>query len=120
MLVGWCGLIGIAFMLHFGLFHLLSCFWRSLGVNAPPLMNHPWAATSVSEFWGKRWNLAFRDLTHRFLFRPLTSRLGPRWGVAAVFGFSGLVHDLVISISFGRRLRPPDVFFPPCQLLGLG
>src|SRR5881227_3804937 len=46
LVLGWCGLVGIAFMLHFGLFHLLSCCWRSLGVEAPPLMNHPWASTS--------------------------------------------------------------------------
>ena len=74
-LLAWCGMLGIAFFLHFGSFHLLSCFWRTVGVDAPPLMRNPWAATSVSEFWGQRWNLAFRDLTHRFLFRPLA---GPR------------------------------------------
>jgi hypothetical protein len=111
ILLGWCGMIGLAFMLHFGVFHLLSCFWRSLGVEAVPLMNHPWAATSVSEFWGKRWNLAFRDLTHRFLFRPLANRLGPRWGIAAVFVFSGVVHDVVISVPSGGGYGGPTLFF---------
>ena len=47
LVLGWCGLIGIAFLLHFGTFHLLSCCWRALGVAAVPLMHHPWAATSV-------------------------------------------------------------------------
>lgn len=28
-IAGWMGMIGIVFMLHFGLFHLLSCLWCS-------------------------------------------------------------------------------------------
>ena len=80
---GWVGMVGIVLTLHFGLFHLLSCAWRSAGVEARPLMNDPLASQSVSEFWGRRWNTAFRDLAHRFLFRPLSARLGPRWGLFA-------------------------------------
>ncbi len=118
LVLGWCGMIGIVFLLHFGVFHLLSCLWRSLGVDALPLMNHPWAAASVGEFWGRRWNLAFRDLTHRFLFRPLSARVGPRWGVAAVFVFSGLVHDVVISTPAGGGFGLPTLFFL-IQLLAL-
>ncbi len=74
--VGWAGMVGIVMALHFGAFHLLSCAWRRAGVDASPLMDRPLASTSLGEFWGRRWNTAFRDLTHRFLFRPLKSRLG--------------------------------------------
>lgn len=97
-LVGWTGMIGIVMLLHFGVFQLLSCLWRSAGVEARPLMNRPLASTSLSEFWGKRWNTAFRDLAHRFIFRPLSGWWGPRWGLFAGFLFSGAVHDLVISV----------------------
>ena len=41
-----------------------------------PLMKRPASSVSVGAFWGRRWNTAFRDLAYRFLFRPLTARLG--------------------------------------------
>lgn len=110
-LAGWLGMIGIVMVLHFGLFHVLSCLWRQCGINARPLMHWPLASASVTEFWGRRWNTAFRDLTHRFLFRPLTARFGPRAALVLGFVFSGLVHDLVISVPAGGGYGGPTVFF---------
>src|SRR3954470_5701714 len=104
-------MVGIILVLHFGSFHLLSCAWRSAGVQARPLMNRPLASIGVAEFWGRRWNTAFRDLTHRFLFRPLTARLGPRAGLAAGFVFSGLIHELAISVPAGAGYGGPTLFF---------
>jgi hypothetical protein len=111
LLRGWVGMIGIVLALHFGSFHLLSCGWRAAGVQARRLMNAPLLADSVSDFWGRRWNTAFRDLTHRFLFRPLTARFGPRLALVAGFIFSGLVHELAISVPAGGGYGGPTVFF---------
>ena len=110
-LAGWVGMVGLIFMLHFGSFHLLSCAWRMAGVNAQPLMDWPLAASSVSDYWGKRWNRAFRDFAYRFGFRPLTPRLGVAAATMVVFAFSGVVHDAVISLPAGGGYGGPTLFF---------
>ncbi|WP_442481756.1 MBOAT family protein [Aeoliella sp. SH292] len=111
LLLGWAGMVGLVFLLHFGSFHLLSCFWRSQGVKADPLMDWPILSTGISDFWGRRWNTAFRDLAHRFLFRPFTRWVGPRWGILAGFVFSGVVHDIVISLPAGGGYGLPTLYF---------
>jgi hypothetical protein len=110
-LVGWAGMIGIVLALDFGLFHLLSCFWRRCGVQATPIMNSPLAAATVSEFWSQRWNMAFRDLTSRFVVRPLRRPLGATGAFAAGFLISGLIHDAVISLPAGAGFGGPTVYF---------
>lgn len=109
--VGWTGMVGMVFALHFGLFHLLSCLWRALGICAEPIMRWPVLSESVGEFWGRRWNLAFRDLSHQFVFRPLTPRIGATRALLAGFLVSGLVHDLVITVPAGGGWGGPTVYF---------
>lgn len=115
---GWVAAICIVVALHFGLFHILSCLWRASGVTAPTLMNAPLISTSLTEFWGKRWNIAFRDITHKFLFRPLLRRTGPNGALILGFIMSGLVHDLVISVPAGGGYGQPTVYFI-IQIIGI-
>jgi hypothetical protein len=110
-IAGWIGMIGIVFTLHFGLFHLLSCYWRTWGIDAKPIMNWPIVSTGLAEFWGRRWNLAFRDLTHRFLFRPLSRRIGATNALLVGFLISGLIHELAISWPADGGWGKPTLFF---------
>ena len=111
LVAGWIGMVGVAFMLHFGAFQLLSCGWRQAGFAAAPLMRTPVRSTSLGEFWGRRWNTAFRDLTHRFVFVPLASRLGARAALLVGFIGSGVVHDVVMSWPAGGGFGGPTAFF---------
>jgi hypothetical protein len=110
-LAGWIGMVGIVMTLHFGLFHLLSCWWRSIQVDAQPLMNWPLKSRNISEFWGCRWNTAFRDLTHRFIFKPLATYVNTKLAILGGFLVSGLIHELVISVPARGGYGGPTLFF---------
>ncbi|MCB9922561.1 MAG: hypothetical protein H6822_10285 [Planctomycetaceae bacterium] len=111
LLGGWIGMTGIAFVLHFGLIHLLSNLWRESGIHAVPIMNAPVMASSLSDFWGRRWNLAFRDLAHAFVFRPFSGSFGVTGATMAVFVVSGVIHDVVISTAARAGYGLPTLYF---------
>ena len=111
LLAGWIGMLGMILVLHFGFFDLLSVGWRALRVDAPPIMNAPLRSTSVSEFWGQRWNAAFNDLARRLVFRPAVPRLGLAGATLAAFFVSGLIHELVISLPAGAGFGLPAGYF---------
>jgi D-alanyl-lipoteichoic acid acyltransferase DltB (MBOAT superfamily) len=108
---GWIGMIGLILLLHFGFFHLLSLFWQSVGIEARPVMNSPTKATSLSEFWGRRWNSAFNCFVHDKVFRPLYRPLGAAGATMCVFLVSGLIHDLIISVPAGAGYGLPTLYF---------
>jgi hypothetical protein len=111
LLRGWIGLFGLIFLLHFGSFHLLALFWQRNGVNAAPIMSSPILSKTLSEFWGKRWNLGFRQLAHEFVFRPLQKHTGASVAGLLVFVVSGLIHDLVISVPARGGYGLPTGYF---------
>jgi alginate O-acetyltransferase complex protein AlgI len=111
LLRGWVGMLGLILLLHFGSFQLLAYFWQSAGVAATPIMNAPLRSHSLSEFWGKRWNLGFRQLSHDLIFRPLHGVLGVGGAGFLVFVVSGLLHDLVISVPARGGYGLPTIYF---------
>jgi len=117
ILAGWIGMTGMILILHFGLFELASIGWRALRVDAPSIMNRPLGSTSVSEFWGRRWNAAFNDLAVSLVFRPVARHTTVLAATLIAFAVSGLVHELVISLPAGAGFGLPTAYF---LLQGLG
>jgi hypothetical protein len=111
LLRGWTGMLGLILLLHFGTFQIAALFWQRLGVDASPIMSAPLRAQSLSQFWGKRWNLGFRQLAHDLIFVPASKYLPVGWATMLVFLVSGLIHDLVISVPAQAGYGLPTGYF---------
>jgi alginate O-acetyltransferase complex protein AlgI len=111
LLAAALALPGLSLVLHFGLFNLLAGAWRFAGVDACSLFDRPLAARSLSEFWGRRWNLPFTEMTQRAVYRPLQPLLGRDGAALAAFGFSGLLHEIAISLPVGAGYGRPMLYF---------
>lgn len=81
----------------------------------PPL------AKSLSEFWGRRWNLWMSDWFRQMIFRPLHHR--PVLALFAVFFASGVMHEWVINVPLyvvtGRNRFGSMMLFFLLQALGI-
>ena len=117
LLTGWTAMLGLILFLHFGTFHLLALLWQSTSINAEAVMRSPLRSTSLGEFWGKRWNLAFHELMRDLVFQPVRKRLGVSAATLAAFLASGLLHDFVISFPARGCYGLPTAYF---VLQGLG
>lgn len=111
LLIGWTAVVGLGMVLFFGLFHVLSCAWRQLGVVAPPQWRWPGLAASAGDFWGNRWNRAFRRMSLELIHRPLSRRIGTTGAMAVVFLISGIAHEGVVSIPAWGGWGLPTVYF---------
>lgn len=110
-LIGALGMAGIVVVLHFGLFHLLALLWQHAGADVRPIMRFPVGATSVADFWGNRWNRAYRRASLDYFFRPCALRFGAAIGALAAFLISGLIHELVISVPADAGFGLPTTYF---------
>jgi len=117
LLGGWAGMVGTVLVLHFGIFQLAALVWQRAGLAVKPIMERPLASRSLSELWGRRWNLGFRMLSHRWVFQPLQKRFGSVAGTFGAFLASGVLHDLVISVPARAGYGLPTGYF---LLQGLG
>lgn len=102
---------GLSLVLHFGIFNLLAGAWRRAGVDCRALFRAPFASKTLSEFWSRRWNLGFTEMTSLAVFRPLRKRLGDRGAAFVSFLFSGLLHELAISVPVKAGFGLPMLYF---------
>lgn len=102
---------GLSLFLHFGIFDLIAAAWRRAGVDCRPLFRAPGYSRSLTEFWGRRWNLAFSEMTTIGIYRPLARLIGRRGATAAAFLISGLLHELAISLPVRAGFGGPLLYF---------
>ncbi|HEY8148991.1 MAG TPA: membrane bound O-acyl transferase family-domain-containing protein [Vicinamibacteria bacterium] len=101
----------LSLLLHFGAFDLVAGLWRRAGADVSPLFRAPLRSTSLGEFWSRRWNLAFSEMTSLVVYRPLALRVGRRAALVAAFLFSGLLHEAAISLPVRAGFGGPLLYF---------
>jgi alginate O-acetyltransferase complex protein AlgI len=104
-------LCGLSFLLHFGLCNLLAGAWRLLGRPVEALFRAPLRSQNLAEFWARRWNLAFSEMTAIAVYRPLSARLGRAPALLAGFVASGLLHEMAISLPVRAGFGLPLLYF---------
>ena len=62
----------------------------------PPLSVAPWAATSLADFWGRRWHQSFRRSFVVLGARPAAALAGGGVGVFGAFVLSAVMHNACI------------------------
>jgi alginate O-acetyltransferase complex protein AlgI len=76
-----------------------------------PPFDAPHRSTSLGEFWGRRWNRAFSDMTALLVYRPLGRCGGALIGLGGAFVFSGLLHEVAISLPVRAGFGGPTAYF---------
>jgi alginate O-acetyltransferase complex protein AlgI len=102
---------GLSLLLHFGFCNLLAGVWRFAGVPCAALFRAPLQARSLGEFWSRRWNLAFSEMTSIAVYRPLEKRVGRPLAVYPGFAVSGLLHEVAISVPVRAGFGLPLLYF---------
>ncbi|KAK9150070.1 hypothetical protein Syun_008379 [Stephania yunnanensis] len=89
--------------------------WALLGLELEPHFNKPYMATSLQDFWGRRWNLMASNALRSSVYEPLKRLVSSRShdigamlprivAVMGTFVASGLVHE--IALYYFARMRP--------------
>lgn len=109
--LGLAGIAALLLTIHLGIGDLLPWLLRWSGFSVPLLFNRPWAATSLADFWSRRWNLAFVDMNQRLFLRGAYRYFGKRGSRFALFALSGLLHELALSFPAGAGWGLPLGYF---------
>jgi hypothetical protein len=105
------GLMSAALIVLFGVFTLLTAFWRWRGVDVDRQWKCLWLSRSLAEYWSSRWNSAFHDFVRDHVYLPLKRRLAPASALLGSFLFSGVLHDVIISVPARAGYGMPVCYF---------
>lgn len=129
---------GVAFIAGFnmcyGILTLICVSWGQLPSAWPPVMERPWATTSLHDFWGRRWHQLLRQtflvgggyplafVLENIIGTLFNRRAGRKAGllglVFGAFTASGLFHMLAMY-AMGRGIEWRVVGFFSAQAVAL-
>lgn len=101
-----CLITAFLFLLM-GFSEALVGIWRLNGFDAGHAFRAPILSTSLIEFWGKRWNMAVHEFLKREIYLPFVKITSPAMSTILAFLFSGILHELFLSIPARERYGLP-------------
>jgi alginate O-acetyltransferase complex protein AlgI len=104
-------IVGASLVLHFGLFSLLAGLWRRAGVPVEAPFRAPLRSASLAEFWGRRWNVPFTEMVRATVYPAARTVAGPDLARLSGFLFSGLLHELAITVPVRAGYGGPLLYF---------
>ncbi|WP_018352517.1 MBOAT family protein [Longispora albida] len=106
----WIGIGAILLTVHFGFADVLAGVLRARGMGVRRLFPEPVLSVSLRDFWSRRWNMAYVEMT-QLLFMPVLRRKLGNWAFLAAFAISGVLHELAISVPVNAGYGGPMAYF---------
>ncbi|CAM0907548.1 unnamed protein product [Alopecurus aequalis] len=78
---------------------LLPCIaaaGAALGMEMEPQFDRPYLASSLRDFWGRRWNLMVSAILRPSMYDQVRALAGKPAAVIATFTVSGLMHEAIV------------------------
>ena len=72
----WIALVGFGFLTLFARLDVVTLIFRAMGFPVEKLMDCPIAATSLGDFWGRRWNRIVSGMLREVIFFPMSRWAG--------------------------------------------
>ena len=99
-------LIAVASMFRF--YHFISLteagyrfHLAKFGIAAPVCFDNPWASETISEFWGKRWNMVIATQLRNIFYKPVVQLTENKlYGELSIFLASSALHMIPV-VSLG-------------------
>jgi len=110
----WLSTLWMSFFLYFFFSVIIdatSVPFRLAGLQLSEVFNAPPLARNPREFWSRRWNLWFSEVSNLLIFQPLGGVRRPLLGVSAVFVFSALLHEYMVWVALTRPDGRMTAFF---------
>lgn len=98
-----------AFILQLGM-ALNTAIQTTTGVRTKELNRNPMlGASSVTDFWSRRWNLVVHGLLKRGVYKPVRKFSTAMTATLVAFVISGLIHEWLIHVCFiYNRIQGPS------------
>jgi len=118
---GLLALPALSMMGHVGALRMLRGAMRAVGYEVEQLFVDPLLATSLGDFWGKRWNIAFSDMNRAVFVAAIKSALkefttagretAALAGIFTSFVASALMHEIGITVPVLSGFGGPSLYF---------